>query len=183
MKLYIFRHGQTFANASLYVQDGHEPLSQLNETGLMQAENLKNRLAQEKLPIIYASPFDRARQTGNIVAEANHSKVEIIDDLREFCFGAAEGLYETDVIQKYKYEFSSVLNVADEKTYDVRLPEGESKREALVRFEKALSYIKTNCPYEKAGVATHGHIMRLFYYNHYHHDYLFDNCEFFELEI
>lgn len=183
MKLYIFRHGQTKANKLKRVQTGHEELAQLDETGIAQAEELKEKLAVEKLPVIYASPFDRARQTGEIVAEGSSADVVVLDELREHGFGKAEGMSEAEVIQRYGAEFSAVLNVPDMTTYDVKIPEGESKKEALERFKEALEFIKQDCKCDKAGVATHGHIMRLFYFDKFGIDHIFKNAEYFVIDI
>lgn len=183
MKLYIFRHGQTKANKLQRVQTGYEEFAQLDETGISQAEKLRDELAAENLPVVYASPFDRARQTGETVASANNSDIVILDDLREVDFGTAEGLAETEVMEKYGDEFSAVLNVSDMATYDVKIPNGESKREALERFKEALEFIKQDCQCDKAGVATHGHIMRLFYFDKYKKDHIFKNAEYFVIEI
>lgn len=183
MKLYIFRHGQTYANAANIVQGGYEDEAQLNENGLRQAAELRDQLAAENIPVVYASPFDRARKTGETVAEANHSKVVILDELREFDFGEAEHQSEAEVLKKYGYEFSAVLNAADETTYDVRIPGGESKREALARFKQVLDFVRQDCQCDKAGIATHGHIMRLFFYDKYKKDHLFGNCEYFVIDV
>lgn len=183
MKLYIFRHGETFANVENMVQDGHSSEAQLTAAGEKQAQNLRDELADEKLPVIYASPFDRAKRTGEIVAEANNSKLVILDELQEVGFGVAENKHETEVFKEYGSEFGALLNVADLTTYDVKIPGGESKREALQRFLEALDSIKQDCCCEKAGVATHGHLMRLLYFDLYHKDHIFKNGEYFVIEI
>lgn len=183
MKLYIFRHGQTKANKLNRVQTGYEELAQLDETGLKQAEELKDKLITAELPVIYASPFDRARQTGEIVAQANDSKLVVLDELQEYGFGEAEGLSEKEVMQKYGKEFSAVLDVSDLATYNIRLPNGESKAEALARFKDVLDFIKQDCQCDRAGVATHGHIMRLFYFDKFGIDHIFKNTEYFVVDI
>lgn len=183
MKLYLFRHGETFANKEILVADGYSSIAQLTDLGKEQALNLGRKLASKQLPIIYSSPFDRARQTAEYVASYNHTPIKILPDLREFSFGKAEGLSEEEAFQKYENEFDAVLTVADTSSYQVRIPEGESKEEALARFLNALEIIKQDCKYEEVGVATHGHIMSLYYYNRYHRVHHFENCELLEVEI
>lgn len=180
MKLYIFRHGETDGNVKRICQDGSWPL---NENGLKQAEGLRDILAGEKLPVVYASPFIRAHKTGEIVASASGAKVFTVDGLREFYFGDAENLHEDEVCKKYGYEFSSVCNVPDKNGFEVRMPNGESRREALERFKEALDFIRQDCCCDRAGVATHGHVMRIFYYDFFKEDRLFRNCEYFVLDI
>lgn len=184
MKLFIFRHGQTVANhLKMLAPSYDDPLSELNEIGEQQARDLRDKLANEKLPIIYASPLKRAKRTGEIVAEANDAKLVIVDELREHYLGEAEGLSEADAWEKYGCDFEAIIDISDLKTYDVKLPEAESKREALNRFKKALAFIKQNCLCDKAGVATHGHIMRNFYYDLYKIDHIFKNTEYFVIDL
>lgn len=183
MRLYIFRHGETFANVEKLVSDGYGPKVQLTEKGKEQALLLGKELASVKLSLIFSSPYDRALQTAKTVAAPNQTPIKILDDLREFSFGIAEGHSEAETFAKYNREFNAVLNVGDEQTYDVCLPQGESKQEALKRFIKAISYIKENCSYENVGIATHGHVMSLYYYHLYHQVHGFKNCEYMIVEI
>lgn len=183
MKLYIFRHGETFANVDKLVSDGYSSIVQLTPLGKEQALELGKKLSPKKLPLIYSSPYDRARTTAEYVASFNQTPIEIINDLREFSFGITEGWTEEKTYKKYNFEFKSVLDVSDENTYNISLPEGESKQEALNRFLQALTFIKNNCPYEQVGVATHGHIMSLYYYHLYKQVHGFKNCEVLEVEI
>lgn len=180
MKLYIFRHGRTDGNDLKICQT---PDFELNSEGIKQAEELRDKLAPVNLQIIYASPFKRANKTGSIVASAYNTPVEVVDGLQEMRFGEAEGMYEADMIKKYGQElFEQLVNVPDSH-WNVKIPGGESKSEALERFKQALAYIKKNCRHYTAGVATHGHVMRLFWYDRFNEDRIFDNCEYFELEI
>ena len=86
-------------------------------------------------------------------------------------------------LKKYGYEFSSVCNVPDRNGFEVKMPNGESRREALERFKEALDFIRQDCCCDRAGVATHGHVMRIFYYDFFKEDRLFKNCEYFVLDI
>ena len=110
MKLYLFRHGETFANKEILVADGYSSIAQLTDLGKEQALNLGRKLASKQLPIIYSSPFDRARQTAEYVASYNHTPIKILPDLREFSFGKAEGLSEEEAFQKYENEFDDGEN-------------------------------------------------------------------------
>lgn len=180
MKLYIFRHGETDGNLKGICQTAD---FELNGTGIGQAELLRDKLAKEELPIVYASPFIRAKKTGEIVASSNNAKIAVVDDLREQSFGDAEGMKEADFPPQYKKVYSEVLDIPDASTDDVKLPHGESKREALIRFKQALKFIQHDCRCEKAGVATHGHLMRNLYYHLYGKDHIFANGEYFVLEL
>lgn len=183
MKLYIFRHGETYANAEKLVADGHGPKAQLTELGRQQAMDLGKKLAPLHLPMIYSSPYDRALQTASYVAAPNQTPIKIVDGLHEFSFGKAEGLSEKETFDKYPREFQAVLDVSDESNMQTRMPGGENKEEALQRFIQALNLIAQNCSFPYVGVASHGHIMNLYHYHLYGREHPFANCEVMEVEI
>lgn len=88
--IYIIRHGQTDANAQRIV-----PLNEnvpLNEKGRQQAEQLAEALSDRHIPIIYASPLNRAYTTALIIAERTHSKIVTDDLLKERNLGEAKGI-------------------------------------------------------------------------------------------
>lgn len=182
MKLYIFRHGETFANANRLCQ-GVKDLYPLNDKGQKQAEALGQELAGLNLPVIYASPLSRAQQTAAFAAEPNHTPIVTLDGLKEHDFGIVEGWEESKILAQYKELFLGVLEADNPETFDWRMPEGESRREALERFCREIEYIKNNCPYEIAGVATHGSIMSTYYYDMFKTFRAFANCEYFTVEI
>lgn len=88
MKLYIARHGQTDWNLQHKVQ-GQTDVP-LNETGIEQAKELRNKVSKVNFDACFASPLSRAYRTAEIATEG---KYEIIldDRLRERCFGEIEG--------------------------------------------------------------------------------------------
>ena len=99
MKLYIFRHGQTEANITNFIQ-GNVDLYGLNDTGRLEAAKLSQELSTAKLPIIYSSPLSRAKETAEIVAAANGAVIKIVEGLHEVDMGKADGMYEDDAIEK-----------------------------------------------------------------------------------
>lgn len=89
MKLYFVRHGQTKWNAIDRLQ-GQSDIP-LNETGVAQAESLRDQIRERglKFDAIYASPLQRVRKTAEIIAD---SQPIIIDDrLNERNAGQFEG--------------------------------------------------------------------------------------------
>jgi len=107
MKLYVVRHGQTDENASGTMQ-GRTVNSQLNRMGVMQAQDVKNKLKDIKFTVCYTSPLIRAWSTAMIIAG---DKVEIKQDDRliERYLGDLEGKdRETYDVSKYwDYELNS----------------------------------------------------------------------------
>ena len=92
---YFLRHGQTRWNVEGRFQ-GHTDIP-LNETGLAQAHDAANALAQCRVDLVVASPLIRARKTAEIVAEQLQRPLLFDDELKERHFGRFEGLIVNDV--------------------------------------------------------------------------------------
>lgn len=78
MKIYLVRHGETDANKNGIMQGQSQNL-QLNETGIRQATNLKNKLASVPFTACFTSPLIRAWSTAMIIVG---DRVEIKEDDR-----------------------------------------------------------------------------------------------------
>ena len=108
--IYIVRHGQTDWNVIGRYQ-GRKDIS-LNDDGIKQAEELKDKLSNIKFDKVISSPLKRALETANIITNDN-----IITDERiiERCNGELEGKLKTEVDQnidfndpKVKYGIESI---------------------------------------------------------------------------
>lgn len=182
MKLYIFRHGQTEANAQDIVQ-GIGVDSHLSAIGREQAEGLKDKLSICDIKVFYSSYLSRAQETAKIVASSNNAEVITLDGLEEIHLGDAEGMLSAEAHQKFAQIFEIVNDDNHPLQLDTAIPNGETIRQSTNRALKALDYIKHNCPYDRVGVATHGGIMFNLYRNLYGEKHKFDNCECFELDL
>ncbi len=89
-RLILTRHGQTDWNAARKFQGQTD--TNLNETGLKQADALAVRLSAQKLDAIYASDLSRTRQTAAAVNRFHGLDIGAADRLREMSFGKWEGL-------------------------------------------------------------------------------------------
>ena len=78
MKIYLVRHGQTDSNLKK-VYDNVELDEDINENGIKQAEELRNKIMNIKFDIIYSSQLKRAIHTANII---NYNNNKIIIDKR-----------------------------------------------------------------------------------------------------
>lgn len=182
MKLIIFRHGETDGNVKNIVQ-GAGVDCPLNEHGKMQAAELRDKLAELNLPAIYCSHMTRAKQTAQIVAEANNAKVIEQEGLEEVHYGIAEGMLSAEAHIKFADIFKAIKDENNPNRFDVSIPGAESVRQSTERGLKALNEIKKNCAYDIVGVATHGALMYNLYYHYFGTEHRFANCEYFELEI
>ena len=89
-RLIIARHGETEYNRKLLCQGWLD--APLNETGQMQAKRLAERLGDDPVARVAASPLKRTRQTAEAVANRHGLDVETHEGLKEIHHGDLEGL-------------------------------------------------------------------------------------------
>lgn len=80
MRIYFARHGETILNAQ-GVNQPHD--AQLSEEGIRQAKALGGKLADTPIDLIISSPFERAKQTANIIAQIREQNVRFSDHFTE----------------------------------------------------------------------------------------------------
>ncbi len=147
MKLIVARHGETSWNAGNKVL-GRTDIP-LNDNGINQAKALAEDLSQFNIQIVYASPLDRAAETGKIVAERNGADLIILEDLIEQNFGIFEGADRSD--KKYQQA---------KRQYAMRYPEGESYFDVAARVYPLLFEIRKKNT-DGTVIITHGGICRI----------------------
>lgn len=88
MRIWIARHGQTRLN-KLEMMQGHtdEPL---NETGILQAQAMREMIGNVHFDAVYASPLCRAIKTATILGNVPESEVMIDPRVIEVSFGKYE---------------------------------------------------------------------------------------------
>lgn len=86
---YITRHGETDWNVKGIVQ-GSTDIA-LNDTGISQAQALRDKLGNMHFHQIFSSDLSRAKQTAEIIAEGRTLTVEATKALREGSMGSFEG--------------------------------------------------------------------------------------------
>ena len=139
-KIILVRHGQTEMNARrLYFGKLNPPL---NELGLEQAQQAREKLLEIPYDVMYSSPLERTKQTAEI---CNYLDKEIIFDKRieEIDFGIFEGLTYQEILQKYPDEANEMKSNWEDFNYLT----GESPKELfnrVVDFLKDLDYEKDN---------------------------------------
>ena len=90
LHLILVRHGETAWNVQRrYQGQTNIPLS---DVGKRQAELIAQRLARQKVDVVYASDLSRAWETAHIIAEKNGLEMLSEPRLRELKFGTLEGL-------------------------------------------------------------------------------------------
>lgn len=175
---YIFRHGQTDFNKERRWQGCGIDMP-LNREGEIQAHELAARLRDKNLQIIYSSPLKRALRTAEIVAAELDIPVSIIPDLREGCFGEAEGMLKDDIAVKYPQIFKDWYS--DVNDLDVGFPGGETKRQMQRRMFDVVKGL-LSAQQEVVGIASHGSSIRYLLMKFGHKPCAMKNTALFRLE-
>ena len=89
MKVYVLRHGTTVWNEEGRTQGRRQ--NKLSESGKKLAEQIAEKLKNEKIDVIYASPLMRTIQTTNIVNKYHNAKVNRCELLTEVDQGVYSG--------------------------------------------------------------------------------------------
>lgn len=171
----IFRHGQTEWNV-LNVWQGAQIDAELNETGKLQAKELKDKLSALKVEAVYSSPLCRALQTA-IIANPNQVNTYLCPDLRECNFGVAEGKTFAEMEIDYPEIVYAMFHPTPDQ-WEKKFPgEGsECKKEVFERVRAALLEIGKNSKYTNIGIATHAAVMSSLFAGTGHYKTPVPNC-------
>jgi broad specificity phosphatase PhoE len=134
----LARHGETEWNREQRYQGHADP--PLNETGRAQAEELAERLAEERIDAVYSSDLRRAAETAAIVGARLGLPVEHEPGLREIDVGSWQGLTKAQI--------------------DGRPWDGETYEHHAARVTQALREIGAHYPDGRVLVVSHGGSLR-----------------------
>ena len=101
-RIFLVRHGATVLSAE--DRFAGETDVALADVGREQARRLAERLRDEKLAAVYASPLGRARETAAILAEPHGLHVETRDGFREISHGRWEQMTRREVGERFPVE-------------------------------------------------------------------------------
>lgn len=135
--LYLVRHGETFDNAAHIMQG--QTQGQLNDTGIAQAETVRDQMADIPINAFVASDLHRAIQTCEIIARPHQLPVQTTPLLRERDWGSFTGKYIPDL--------QSVKDWPD----DI-----ESLNDLIARAKSFLNWIRTLYPNKTVLAVGHG---------------------------
>ena len=175
---YLCRHGQTDANKQRLLQGTSVDLT-LNETGILQAKSLLNKLADKNIELVVSSALKRAKQTGNILA--NGLKVDNLMDVRlnECNFGKFEGLPIETIKEKHTRLYDLWICPALD-TFSTKFLGGETQQHAYNRFMSALGDMM-KLPETNIAIISHGGIIGLVLASLKQKKCTLPNCDFCHL--
>ncbi len=148
-RLYLVRHGQSAGNAEGRF-GGHSP-TPLSELGIEQAKVTAERLAKEKINVIYSSDLHRAVQTAAPLAELLDLPINTNPAFRERKVGVLEGKTFDESKLEFPKDYYALIN----RNIHHVITEGESYRQLLKRATKALHEVIRRHQGEKIVIFSH----------------------------
>lgn len=150
MKIYSTRHGQTDYNKQDIILGTTD--IELNETGLAQAHELAEKVAEhDDIDLIISSPMKRAIKTAQLVAEKNGLEIIIDNRLREWDYGRYESKSRfTDGFAENKVNFGVKMGRT-----------GESLMQLTHRVYSALDEIIEKYRDKNVLLVSHGGVCRV----------------------
>lgn len=155
MKIFLVRHGQDTDNATGILNGRRD--TELTELGREQAKKVAEKLKDNNVQIIYASPLKRAYETARIIAtELGIDEVIADEHLIERDFGVLTGKPVAD-IPKY----TNKVLPTDRVNYFLEVEGAEDFPTLLKRGKKILEEIKQRHPDKNVMIVTHGDIGKM----------------------
>jgi len=153
VKILLVRHGIVVADNKRFLGRLDLPLC---ESGVRQVKRLRDRLAGEKIDVIYTSPLRRAAATAEIIAAGHQAKVITRDDLCECDFGKIEGLTFDEIQLRYP-ALAEELRLRRTGAF----PGGETLEQLNERILAFLKTLEKHQPEETLLIVAHGGPVRL----------------------
>ena len=154
-RLYLVRHGATRLSSEDRFS-GAEGVD-LSEEGRDQVRRLADRLSDEAIDAVYASPLGRTVETATIIAEPHETSPVLRDGLREIVHGHWEGLTRKEVEERFAEEYAAWE--ADPFTF---APQGgESGLSVMARALPVIREIVLAHPGQRVAVVSHKATLRL----------------------
>src|SRR5262245_26154256 len=101
-RVFMVRHAATVVSAEDRFAGTTDV--KLSDEGCEQTRRLAERLSQEKIAAVYASPLSRTVETAQILAAPHDLKVQTRDGLREISHGHWEQMTRREVEEKFPDE-------------------------------------------------------------------------------
>jgi len=154
-RVFLVRHGATVLSAEDRFAGATDV--ELSEEGREQTRRLAERLSDEKIAAVYASPMGRTVETARILAAPHDIEVQTRDGFREISHGHWEGMKRLDVEEKFPQEMAEW----EKDPYTFAPAGGESGLAVTARALPALIDLVREHPGENILVVSHKATIRL----------------------
>ena len=155
-RIYLIRHGQVtgYENFPVY---GHTDVD-LTDVGILQIEQMAERLRLTELKAIYSSDLIRSATSARLIARHHDVPVYFLPELREMKFGEWEGLTLTDIRTRFPEE----LQKRQDDLINYRAPgNGESIADLAERIEAIFDRIRAEQQGKDIVIVAHGAVNRV----------------------
>ncbi len=153
-RLLLVRHGVTEFNSTRRFA-GYSDV-EMSAVGLRQVGKLRDRLAGEKIDVVYSSDLKRAMVTAEVIRSDRQVDIVACPELREVNYGEVEGLTYPEIRQRYPEVAELVANF----TLRLNFPGGESFEEFIERVSKFADRLNRHAPSETVLVVSHSGPLR-----------------------
>jgi broad specificity phosphatase PhoE len=154
-RIFLVRHGSTVLSAEDRFAGSTDV--ELSDEGREQARRLGERLAEEGIAAVYASPMRRTRETARLICASNRLEVQTCDGLREIDHGRWEQMTRAEVEKLYAEEYATW----EADPFTSAPVGGESGLSVLARALPALRDIVVRHAGQKVLVVSHKATIRL----------------------
>lgn len=155
-RLLLVRHGITEFNSTRRFA-GYSDV-EMSDAGYRQVEKLRDRLANEKIDIIYSSDLRRALVTAEVISSRHEVDIVTCPELREVNYGDCEGLTFQEINDLYPEVAESIANF---DLIKLKFPGGESFEEFIERTSKFLDKLNQHAPSETMLIVAHSGPLRV----------------------
>lgn len=154
---FLIRHGESLLNSQKRHQ-GWRPRNPITKQGVKQAKEASEKLRNQGIQIIYASPLLRTRQTARIIAGKINKPIYFSHKLKDFrrC-KQHEGLHIDEYSQRPDYLLWKEMSKIDD-TFS--LPEGESEKDFIKRVVDFAKSLDKNIHGQYIAVVAHQAVIR-----------------------
>ena len=153
-RLLLVRHGITEFNSTRRFA-GYSDV-EMSAVGLHQVERLRDRLAGEKIDVVYSSDLKRTMVTSEVICAGRKVDILACPELREVNYGEVEGLTYPEIRQRYPEVAEMVANF----TLRLKFPAGESFEEFIERVSRFAARLNRHAPSETVLVVSHSGPLR-----------------------
>lgn len=155
-RIYLVRHAEAEGNVKEFFQGNTD--TALTEKGRQQLECLAERFRGVHLDAVYASPFQRARQTADAVNLHHGLPVLTEYALREIGGGAWEGRTWQEIPEQYPEAY----RMWTQKMWAFCAPDGDAMTDVYRRMQEILTKIAAENAGKTVAVVSHGCALRNF---------------------
>jgi alpha-ribazole phosphatase len=155
-RIYLIRHGQVegYENFPVYGQTDVE----LTEVGVMQMEQMAERLSLSEPRAIYSSDLKRSAIGARLIARHHDVPLYFLPELREIDFGDWEGL----TLSEIRRDFPEELEKRQNDLFNYKPPgEGESVAALSERVEAVFERIRAEQKGSDIIITAHGAVNRV----------------------